>query len=209
LQLGNVKMNSAKKILAGCAGIALIALILLDSKAHFDPSLIQAKRKHQSAQKNWNLFYGQNYNFADSSMRYRDDIAKISSLLAKGFSVISDMATSYYIASSSQAYVINIQRHHGAAYTNAWNKLIRNKTLCNLGQLRYQSKLAQFFYDQRSRATKFPVKYLIVNNDTLNKNVRLDCLWQRRQSLVENIKGVSRPIYQGDFLTLYELDIDN
>jgi len=49
------------KNVAALSCIALVlSLIVYDSKFHFDKERILIKRKHNSGQRHWNLFYGQN-----------------------------------------------------------------------------------------------------------------------------------------------------
>lgn len=198
-----------KQLLVFIALVAVLFLLVYDAKPHFDKELVQVKRENNSAQRNWSLFYGQRFVFYESAFRYQDDINRIRELIEPGQIVLSDLATSYYAAASLPVYVRNVHRHHGRTHSSNWLKLLDRRTACNLHQPDAFLAFKKFIVDaQRNSASRGQpqFKYVLVNKDSNNKNLRLDCLWHRRALLMKNIARVSKLKYEGEFLSLYEIN---
>jgi len=198
-----------KKLLMGLFVVAAAALLAFDSRQHFSRDLIYLKRQHNSAQRNWNLFYGQNFVYFDSSFRYQRDLGQIKKLVKPGQIVFSDLATSYYVAGNLPAYVRNVHRHHGRKKDVRWRAMFDANVACNLDQEGSFSAFKEFVEAVRDKsAIKVQPKlnYVIVNKDLSNKNVRSECLSNRRETFERYIEKISSLKYQGEFLDLYKLD---
>ncbi|MBL4671679.1 MAG: hypothetical protein JKX81_05425 [Arenicella sp.] len=198
-----------KRLLVFFALAAVLALLVYDARPHFDKDLIQLKRENNSAQRNWSLFFGQRFVFYEGPFRYEDDMNRIRDLIEPGRIVLSDLATSYYAAASLPVYVRNVHRHQGREYSSSWRKLLNRRTACNLHQQDVFLAFNKFIdVEQRNSASREQpqFKYVLVNKDSNNKNLRLDCLWHRRALLMENIVRVSKLKYEGEFLNLYEIN---
>ena len=198
-----------KRLLTSLALIGVLSLVFYDSKSHFSESLIQLKRQNNSAQKNWNIFYGQRFVYYDGSFRYRHDLDQIRGLIEPGQVVLSDLATSYYAATYLPVFVRNVQRHQGRWQSPLWQKMLDSNVACNLHQedsfLAFQAFVAENkkFSDTENQP-KF--NYVLVNKDVNNKNVRLDCLSNRRAIFMQNIVRLSSLKYSGEFINLYEIE---
>lgn len=189
--------------------IALLLLIAFDARVHFDADLIQLKRQHKSAQKNWNLFYDQRYVYADSAFRYEADFESISQLIEPNTVIFSDISTSYYSASYLPVYVKNIHRHHGRLDWSGVSDLLSGRKACYLQDPENVSFLAQYFRDHNAlmREQNLPeFRYILVNKDVKNLNLRLDCLWTARERLMRFVGGLSALKYEGQYLNLYQIN---
>ncbi|MFT4636628.1 MAG: hypothetical protein ACI9OI_002431 [Chitinophagales bacterium] len=205
-------MPSFKQTVGSVIGILLIALMVgYDSRPHFDQSLIQVKRDNGSAQRNWNLFYGQRFVYYDSSFRYHADLRSIKALIEPKQLILSDLATSYYAAAILPNYVPNVHRHHGRYQSFPWSEMLANRVACNLHQEGGLNDFRKFIARQTLQSQKYKrpkFSYVLINKDLNNRNVRLDCLWQRRIMLIENIDTLASMVFDGEYLQLYKLDRD-
>lgn len=189
--------------------VAVLALLLYDSRSHFSEKNVQLKRQNSSAQRNWNIFYGQRFVYYDGVFRYQRDLDQISNLIEPGQVAFSDLATSYYAAASLPVFVRNVQRHHGRWQSPAWLKMLDNNVACNLhiedSFVAFKEFLAE---DRKASETENQPKfrYVLVNKDVNNKNVRLDCLSNRREMFMQNITRLATLKYSGDFINLYEIE---
>jgi hypothetical protein len=197
-----------KRLLVFFALASVLVLLAYDASPHFDKGLIQLKRQNNSAQRHWSLFYGQRFVFYEGPFRYQDDINQIRDLIEPGHIVLSDLATSYYAAASLPLYVRNVHRHQGRTQSSSWRKLLDQRTACNLHQQDVFVAFKAFIdVEQRNSVShgQPQFKYVLVNKDSNNKNLRLDCLWHRRALLMKHIAPVSKLKYEGEFLNLYEI----
>ena len=197
----------AKKLAFAICLLFSMSLMVYDSWPHFDKSLIQLKRDHRSAQRNWNLFYGQRFVYYDSAVRYTEDLSEIEKIIQPNSLVLSDYATSYYISSRLPLYVRNIHRHHGRSKSKTWDKMLDSRSLCYLNDEKQFGRFDDFLIAERaSNKESEPIfRYVILNNDELNRNLRYDCLWNNRAVFSENIERLTVIKYQGEFISLYEL----
>ena len=188
--------------------LAVLVFLAYESRHHFNQELIQAKRQHNSSQKNWNVFYGQRFVYYDGIFRYQADLDQIQKLIKPGHIVLSDLASSYYVAASLPLYVKNVHRHHGRSHSVDWKPLLDQGLACNLHKDETLKEFKDFVY--KGRAIAFdkgqPVfEYILINRDLNNRNVRQDCLWSRRELFIKNIVQVSALIYEGDYFDLYQV----
>jgi len=193
-----------------CLSLTL-GLIAYDSLPHFDESLIQLKRNHRSAQRNWNVFYGQRFVYFDSSFRYQKDLAEIKKLIEPGHLLLTDYATSYYASSSLPVYTRNVQRHHGRPKSKSWRKMLDSRSACYLGQPDKFSQFKKFLaienYSSRSN-DRLELRYAITNKDSRNLNLRYDCLWNGRDGFITHIERLATLKYEGDHINLYEFNME-
>ena len=193
-------MNQSKWLAwlpSGVALVALISIVVYDSSFHFGANIINLKRNNYSAQRNWNINYGQRFVFDDSSMRYHADLTRIGGLIEPGSTLISDIATSYYAAAELAVYVPNVQPHHGRRSDRFWDTFLRQRLLCYLGEKTVDDRLRSFLRERRNKL------YIIVNKDRTNSNRKLDCLASRSNLLVSQLPRFSEPLWQGEYLNLY------
>lgn len=198
-----------KRCLIGFALLSLIGLVVYDSKQHFDADLISLKREHRSAQRDWNIFYRQNYVFYDSSLRYEQDLLAISRVVQSGAIVLSDLATSYYLSTYLNLYVKRVHRHQGLHRSGVWHNLFKQRTACYLHIEGNLEKLKAAAIEHNTYAQKYNrllFKYIVANKDTSNRNLRYDCLWHGRNAMIDNVQALSKLVYEGEYLNVYELN---
>ena len=193
-------VNQSKRLVwlpSGLAFATLLSIVVYDSNFHFDANIINLKRNHYSAQRNWNINYGQHFVFDDSSMRYHTDLTRIGDLIEPGSTLISDIATSYYTAAELPVYVPNVHLHHGRRSDRFWDTFLRQRLLCYLGEKTVDDRLRSFL---RKRVEKL---YIIVNRDRVNSNLKRDCLASKSDLLLRELPRFSEPLWQGEYLNLY------
>lgn len=200
--------RSAQFCLVWLALISVLMLLVYESRNHFSSELIKQKRQHNSAQRNWNVFYGQHFGYYGGIFRYQRDLKRIKKLIEPGHIVLSDLATSYYAAASLPIYARNVHRHQGRSQALSWKALLDEKHACKLYKEGSYLAFKQFISEERvsSAADELPkFKYVLVNKDLYNKNVRLDCLWNGRAAFMDAIVKVSSLVFEGEFLKLYKI----
>lgn len=209
-----MKSPARNIVLTSCAVLAfvlLLGVVIYDARTHFDAELIHIKRQHKSAQRNWNLFYDQRYVYADSGFRYESDFDVIRQLIEPGGAILSDISTSYYSSTYLPAYVKNIHRHHGKYDVNGISALLRSRQLCYLQDPKNVIATAEFFkkHNALMRERGIPeVRYIIINSDVKNLNLRQDCLWTARERLIKFVGNLATLKFEGEYLRLYQLNDD-
>jgi hypothetical protein len=201
-----------ERIKAGLVSLALLALFVLvayDSRSHFDADLIELKRQHDSAQRHWNLFYSQNNVYQNSSMRYVSDLAAIAELIENDSIVLSDRASSYYLAAETRAFVKNIHEHHGGNRQAKWSRLISRQNACFPDRPERLAQFIEFIQKQQAYAARQGrprFSYILVNHDTQNRNLPKDCLSARHGMLNKEYSSILPTVFSGEYLTLYSLN---
>lgn len=183
--------------------ISLCVLLIFDGKYHFDKELVQIKSKHFSDQRNWSLFYPQSYVYQNSSIRYQNDLDEISKVIEPKAVVISDKATSYYLAASSPVYVVNVQNHHGRSHNSDWAHMLDNRFGCYIEHTENKDKLGRFLAEQQGKSVR--ISYLVLNRDTKNKNLKADCWAFRNNAIAKHIEPLASRVYAGEYLDLYKI----
>ena len=203
---------SFKKTGAYLAIVILVGVVVYDSRHHFDADLIHVKRQHKSAQKNWNLFYDQRYVFADSGFRYEADFLAINQLIQPRSVILSDISSSYYASTYLSAYVKNIHRHHGRADSNGISVLLNNRDVCYLQDPKNIERAGKFFESHNALMLErgLPkLRYIIVNRDDKNLNLRQDCLWTANERIIKHVENLAVLIFKGEYLNLYRINTAN
>jgi len=196
----------SKKIAAILGLIVIIVFLAYDSSRHFSEDVVRSKRQANSGQNNWNMFYGQRFVYYDSAFRYLADFDEISAIIEPNQVILSDLATSYYAAASLPVYVRNVQIHHGRRQSRLWNQALEDRIFCNLHLEDSAEVFKALIAEEVAKPNGIPrLRYILVNNDKNNKNVRVDCLWNRRALLIEHIDDITQLIFKGQYLSLYEL----
>jgi hypothetical protein len=200
-----------RRVFATLGLIGAFSIIVYDSSPHFDESLIQLKRDHRSAQRNWNIFYGQRFVYYDSDFRLQTDLAEIAKIIEPDSLALADLATSYYAASELPVYVRNVHSHHGRAKSNSWAQMLNGRSACYLGVLDNSAQFEKFLVAEKrafKEAQGLLIRYAIINKDTSNRNLRYDCLWQGRSGFKANIEKLAKLKFEGEYINLYEFKED-
>lgn len=198
-----------KASLASTVLLSLLALVAYDARTHFDADLISLKRQGKSAQRNWSLFYSQNNVYQNSSIRYADDLAGIAKLIENNSVVLTDHASSYYLAAETRAFVKNIHNHHGGNREAKWNTVIGRQYACFPDSPDRLELLIAFIQTQKAyakRQSRPQFNYILINKDKQNRNLRMDCLSARHGTLNKQYASILPTVYAGQYLTLYSLD---
>lgn len=186
----------------------LAALVVYDSRNHFDRHLIDLKRQHHSDQRTWSLFMGQSVVFNNSPLRYEDDFKAIARMIKPGTVALSDLATSYYMASYLPIYSRNVHRHHGVNKSRAWSSILDSRRACYIDVDENLAAFQAFRILERkeSKMSSVPhLEYVLINKDVSNDRLREDCLWGSRHQVMEGLNKIAKKIFNGKYLVLYEL----
>ncbi|MBX2847231.1 MAG: hypothetical protein KTR16_02835 [Acidiferrobacterales bacterium] len=189
--------------------LSIIAFVAYDSRQHFDAELIELKKQANSGQRNWSLFYGQSNVYQNGGLRHADDFAKLAPLLEENSAIFTDIATSYYLASSLPAYVKNVHRHHGRWKSPEWNSLITARTACWIDVPDYLARFKEVLAQEQQVADRRglpPVRYIAINNTDNNINFKRDCLSQRRGAIRLAINKIGDPVFEGDSVSIYKIN---
>ena len=201
-------MISRAKYLNAAWLAAVIVFIGAESWFHFDKDLIEKKKRAYSAQKDWSLFFGQSHVYMNGGFRHDEEFRELTVLLEPNTALITDLATSYYIAANLPVYVKNVYRHHGRQKSQKWEKLISQKIVCYLDLPDYLSQFENVVrYDNRRAKRKAvpPVRYVAVNLTQYNENFTRGCMSQRRKELLSVIDQMATPVYEGNTIAVFKL----
>lgn len=192
--------------------VGLIILIVVDARQHFDSDLIELKKKNHSAQRNWNPFFGQSNVYLSGGMRYQEELNELVNILEPNTAIFSDMATSYYLASALPVYVKNVHAHHGQYKSPEWNVFINKRFGCYL----YRSENMDKFVTLLSIEPKVSarrgvptVRYMVVNKDEQNSNVRRECFLRKAAPLSNTLTEFAEKVYEGPTLSVFRLPIES
>lgn len=187
-------------LVVGCAFIAY------ESRYHFDRSLVDAKKQVHSAQRNWSAFYGQSNVYLSGGLRHNEDFSKLSIMLEPDSAVITDLATSYYMAAMLPIYVKHVHPHHGLYRLSKWGQVISSQLTCYIEVPENLDKFkAVFKASQQTKAGITPVRYIAVNKTQNNANFKRGCMSQRRSALMSVINQLGVPFYEGESIVVYRL----
>lgn len=185
----------------------LLLLVVRDAAFHFDEERVIVKRQNQSAQRHWSLFYHQTYTYDDSSFKYEQDIHNIEGLIEPNNTLLTDKASSYYLAAQLPVFVKNVHAHH--IRNPDWMNMLKGSHLCYIDFQEFYSEAESFILNQTQIAdlNGTPmIKYWVINNDSRNLNLRYDCLATRSGEIKKGLQDLGRLIYEGEYFLLYELN---
>lgn len=202
--------NSIERLIALVFLIAVSISLLLDSLYHFGYFNKPAFIKNRIPPYHWQINFSTEYNYLKSSLPYLADIKEIENLMEPGSVFYSDVATSYYVVTSSTSYAANPKSNHRSFYNRATATASRNllDNLCNDGK--YDGKfntLNDYFMAKNSVNMKngwSPIKYFIYNKDQINKNV-INCHNDKYGEISENLAKEFKVLFIGEYLDLYQV----
>ena len=189
--------------------LTVVGVIIQDSKFHFTQDIIQRKREHRSPQRNWNIWYNQSSIYSDSVFRYQNDLAKIGGIIEPGYSVWSDLATSYYASATLPVYVRNVHLHHGLERMKWVAKFIKRQHFCYLEDKFHLQSTVDFLRRDSflSQKNGWPeLRYILLNKDKENSLLRRECMAVLSSRLEVSLLSISQLLYEGEYLNLYQLD---
>lgn len=196
-------------LLVKASGVVLLLVFLaFESSSHFSLALLKHKKEIFSAQKNWNLFYGQSNVYLNGGLRHADDFKALEGVLEPGSGLVTDLATSYYLAASLPVYVKNVHKHHGLYTSQPWSKLFTHRIVCYLDAPENFSEFQKVMRGESKRSLKEgipPVRYIAVNRTHYNDNFKRGCLSQRRRGMLSVIDQLGEPVFDGETISVYRL----
>ena len=189
------------RIVSSSLFIVFFVFLAWDSRQHFNEGLVHLKRDNLSAQRNWNAYYSQQYLYNDASLRYQTDMSNLEKLVEPYSIVFADLATSYYASAYLPTYARNTHAHQGGVSSTSWRDFIKGRSYCYLDQPENYQKTKTFF---ASLDKEKPI-YVFLNKDSLNLNLRYECLWHRREFIKPGFAKLGELIYSGEYLEVFRL----
>lgn len=207
-----IKTNKTKLkcLTISLAVFCIIGVVVYDTyQTHLNANIVTIKRQHQSAQRNWNVNFHRKYVINDSSLRYEKEFKKIIKLIEPKSYVYSDLATSYYAASHLPVFIKNTHRHQGALIFSKFRALKYDQG-CNEGnKIEWATKMTNYLSHSKRRLIKHnfsQTRYLLVNKDTQNMQVRPSCFMRTLTSHIQKNENLSKQLFNGDYFILFELN---
>ena len=184
---------------------ALVALPLLVTIIYFDlvyrlawvDRPLFAVNSHNPY--NWTIDRSATENYKNSSLKYYGDFSKIRSLTVPGSYFISDVATSNYVSAALPLFPTIVQRHH-TTRDERYEEFL--SALCSQSDGNDLVNKYRVILEEKS----YPLpKYIIVINDSENRNLNNHCTNRNHQVLLDNIGLVALPLFKGQFASVYSL----
>jgi hypothetical protein len=139
-------------------------------------------------------------NFDHSSLKYINELTEIDELTSAESIFLTDVATSYYLASLTDSFVRVVHPHHFVDKFSIEGELY--KRLCQ--SLTQQSR----FTDAKRILKDYKVTHVLLNKDQNNRNVKTFCHGgQNRPTLRSNLGQLGKIIYTSNNFDLYALYI--
>jgi hypothetical protein len=153
----------------------------------------------------WRLTRNATDNFLHSSMPYVEDLRRIRRRISAEQFFLSDLATSYYVAAALPLYATNVHPHH-----SRWYKYYRDvlRALCNQNPDKGESSAFDLLIEKAQASVAhdgLPVRYVFVNKDQYNKNVRVNCLTRNVKAVERRLRDFSKNIYTGEYIDVFEI----
>ena len=191
------KTKTNKQIRTFFTFFLVLVMLLPDILFHFNvfPRPLAGR---EATEYHWRTFRNFADNHSNSSLKYRDEIESIDKLLPRDSIVLSDIATSYYLAASSRHNVQLIHDHHQiTGYSLGFESM---KDLCD--RLSTRSSTGEVLEVFREVGTT----HLIINNDKKNKNIGVLCKNENILKVaLSQLKKDGRQIYQSQYIQVYSM----
>ncbi len=162
----------------------------------------------------WRLSNSMDQTLTQSGHLYKEDMKEIERLVNPSDSFISDEATSYYALSFLPLYPTTAKPHHGGSgkdYSSPFVSYEFLKYLCGPDELYNDTDIVEFIGKKSAlhKQRNWPdLKYVLLNKDTQNRFVRWQCLTANNPNTVRKVQAIGKLIYQGEYIDLYEIDIN-
>lgn len=178
------------------AALILVGFCITEAKVHFDSELIELKKQRFSAQKNWNWFFDQSNVYESGSLNVSEDILPLRGVLQNDALLISDLATSYYLAAHLPIRIANVHRHHGRYRNQGVATMLDSGRLCRLSTQNNRDELETAIYDYWPKGQK--LAYLVINKSQGNQNFSRDCLSANRGYLISTAKEYFEEVFENE-----------
>ena len=191
------------------AGVALLTIVVVCISIAYDISTHFGKDRGRVLSVVWNGGYHWRIparpldNLRHSSLPYSEDIKVIKRITEPGSLILSDLATSYYLAAETDLYVANVHQHHHQSASMAKKAVT---LICEYGANKPQAYIRFITAKKNIESTMGrDLKYLVINKDSGNVNVIRNCLARKNViNKLQNSLNLSQ-LYNGDYLELYAL----
>jgi hypothetical protein len=200
-------MHAGKLSTRGPVALAVISFVLLVAGLDFSYRLNLVDRPIYSVYSHDQYHWRANRNLADnlihSSIRYYDDFSALAEIVSPGSHFLSDVATSYYVSAALPLFPVNVHPHHfryNAVYDDFVERVCSHDNEVNI---RRSIRKASDYLKARNNTV---ARYMILNSDRLNSNVRRSCL-NRNYDEIRNWMDQQYPlVYEGEFLAVFEIE---
>jgi len=148
----------------------------------------------ETAAYHWKLGRSFDSNYQHSSLKYERDLVTLDHDIQLSGRALSDVATSVYLASTTKLSVVNPFPHHRIAR--------RSVTDSDIDALCDKDSSWQIL---REILARLEVDYVVINHDRENPNVVRSCSSLRTDQLMQRFQGSFRLVYDGEFLSAYQV----
>ncbi len=153
----------------------------------------------------WRLTRNSTDNFLHSSIPYIQDLRKIRNKISAEQFFLSDLATSYYVTATLPLYATNVHPHHFTMYKYYRDVL---DALCSQNPEEEGSTAFDLLIEKAQASLaqdRLPVRYIFVNKDQYNKNVKVNCLTKNFEAVEQKLRVFSRNVYTGEYIDVFEI----
>ena len=198
LMILSQKFLSARVI---CSPIRSAVLLILVSSVALDVMFHLAVIKHwrmgsEPTEYHWRLDRSFKDNYDNSSLKYQADLSRLNVEIPRGGRILSDTATSLYIAATTNAFIVNPLAHHRVEGGSLTGRDLQD--LCERNPM----------WDSIAKVLdRTNVDYLVVNEDQENHNIRKSCPNLRSKRLPSKFPSHFRQVLVGDDLTVYKIEL--
>ncbi len=151
---------------------------------------------------NWSIGKASNAILSQSGIRYQSDVDKLQNLLTPGVMFLSDRATNYYLSAMLPLYGANPHPHNRPNIS----PYITQQTLAQICSNDFRLKGWYAMVDKSSYNIKrnWPeIKYLIINRDIENNNVRNSCLTTHVNEIENDSRLNLHLVFSGIYLDVF------
>lgn len=154
----------------------------------------------------WRITRTTQDNFQNASLAYGDDFAEIAKIVEPYSLFLADVATSYYVVAALPLYAANTHAHHGRRYAR-YRAILRGLCGENDDLPRGEVGLALQKLEALNAASgRLVLRYMFVNKDRVNKNVRGHCITRQHDVIAGLLEPMAEKIYAGQYLDVYAFE---
>lgn len=187
------------------AVLAVLCVVSFDIAYRFGFSAKPVFTRFANDPYHWRITRTAADNISHSSIRYYPDFRNIQGIVVGKSLFLADVATSYYVAAALPLYAANTHGHHGRDY-DMYREILR--ALCgesNKNSIDDAEKLLRGQREQSIKAGRLPVRYIFVNKDTVNKNVKGHCMTRNHNEIERQLERFFKQIYTGQYIDVFEI----
>ena len=184
-----------------CSPIRSAALLILVSSVALDVMFHLAviedwRLGSEPKEYHWRLDRSFKDNYNKSSLKYHADLSRLKKEIPQGSRILSDTATSLYIAATTDVFIVNPLAHHRVEGGSLNGQDLQN--LCERNPM----------WDPIAKILdRTNIDYLVVNEDKENHNIRRSCRNLRSKRLPSKFPSHFLQVFVGDNITVYKIEL--